>query len=737
MGWLIYTSWLTVQVVGLKDSVHAVAKPRRARRTRSQFQNFTGSYPVTEIPLSKYGWMEVEDTITGLLEAALGPEVAYWKSRGITCDDIAHTVGELHSMYDAVRENQNFLHSLRVVIIYNQTWHFLDPVQCSGGNGSDGAGGPEGRGGSTPQPSRFDWPLLAPNSPDVCSSPCQAQLKLIHQAIASRLEGWRSRRPPAYLQPPRYRLPDMVFVINAADNMQRFGYNSRAPVLSLMKWWQVPWTELQERQQQEDKQQQEEQKQKQQAVSRADSEGDASTRGNSSTGGPAASLGRLGGKLLKPLQLPYNVARLAASAGKNGSSCSVKRTEALVARPAAVPEVGKPDPLWDMVRRFVAETSLDLPPGVQAEHVDRKKSPRRHYDMDLLLPTVAYAPRSLSYFPWEQKKDVAFFSGSAFCPLYPDLHPICPRVLLANVSAAGWFRSDLDVRLVRPFRGRLGSQGPYKRDVSLKKASEDLQGEGPGRKAGSKRNKTKCEQEARDQEGRGPALATAPRDHARYRYLLHMDGLAGSTRLGMLMATDSVILKSRSPYIEYYSRLQVPGVHYLEFWKDPHDPLDVLRVLAEARAAAASDPEGMRAAVQANQAIAARYIAMEPKLPSSTSYACQSLHPRVFPAMLHAPSYSRHNAITDLCSRRGSHAQPSQPFPIYARAALLTYHSLVPDMESCVSDLIQHLQRPIQTVGMSLPGQFDTPTGQFRLSECPCQANSTPRQANSRLVPAI
>jgi hypothetical protein len=45
--------------------------------------------------------------------------------------------------------------------------------------------------------------------------------------------------------------------------------------------------------------------------------------------------------------------------------------------------------------------------------------------------------------------------------------------------------------------------------------------------------------------GRPQTLPTAPRDHARYRYLLNIDGLAGSTRMGVLMATDSVILKSR------------------------------------------------------------------------------------------------------------------------------------------------------------------------------------------------
>ena len=34
-------------------------------------------------------------------------------------------------------------------------------------------------------------------------------------------------------------------------------------------------------------------------------------------------------------------------------------------------------------------------------------------------------------------------------------------------------------------------------------------------------------------------------DHARYRWLLNVDGMSASTRMGFLMTTDSAILKSR------------------------------------------------------------------------------------------------------------------------------------------------------------------------------------------------
>ncbi len=44
------------------------------------------------------------------------------------------------------------------------------------------------------------------------------------------------------------------------------------------------------------------------------------------------------------------------------------------------------------------------------------------------------------------------------------------------------------------------------------------------------------------------------REHARYRYLLHLDGASSSSRLGLLMSTDSLVLKQRSPYVEYFTR---------------------------------------------------------------------------------------------------------------------------------------------------------------------------------------
>ncbi|KAG2434789.1 hypothetical protein HXX76_007674 [Chlamydomonas incerta] len=262
---------------------------------------------------------------------------------------------------------------------------------------------------------------------------------------------------------------------------------------------------------------------------------------------------------------------------------------------------------------------------------------------------------------------MTFFSGVPYCPDYDTPHAACPRVLLAHLSHVAGSRSRssrtggpsgagatttttqgapapggpltplppgpphphpavsaaagcLDVRLVRPYRHKpLGAARPFDVNVTL------------------------------------PAHPPTPMpDHARYRWLLNVDGLAGSSRMGLFMTTDSVLLKSRSPpFIEYYSRLQTPGSHYLELWSNASDPYDVLGVVAAARATAAADPAAVAAAVAANQAIAARYLSMQAKM-------------------------------------------------LYARYALLAYHSLVPDMAQGVAKRDWHCSGTGIAAGLAL-----------------------------------
>ena len=44
------------------------------------------------------------------------------------------------------------------------------------------------------------------------------------------------------------------------------------------------------------------------------------------------------------------------------------------------------------------------------------------------------------------------------------------------------------------------------------------------------------------------------KEHALYRYLLHLDGASASYRLAHLMLINSLVLKQESRYIEYFYR---------------------------------------------------------------------------------------------------------------------------------------------------------------------------------------
>ena len=67
--------------------------------------------------------------------------------------------------------------------------------------------------------------------------------------------------------------------------------------------------------------------------------------------------------------------------------------------------------------------------------------------------------------------------------------------------------------------------------------------------------------------------------HARYRYLLQLDGHTCSWRFQYLLATNSPVLKQSSSFWEYYYGALTPGVHYEPFWTQ--SSTDVLDVLAK------------------------------------------------------------------------------------------------------------------------------------------------------------
>lgn len=87
-----------------------------------------------------------------------------------------------------------------------------------------------------------------------------------------------------------------------------------------------------------------------------------------------------------------------------------------------------------------------------------------------------------------------------------------------------------------------------------------------------------------------------------FQMLLNLDGYAASSRLGLLLATNSLTLKQHSVYKEYYYRSVLPCVHYLPFWeRDEEDMLDVIR-------AAAADPQWAEAVAANAQAFALLHL---------------------------------------------------------------------------------------------------------------------------------
>eukprot|EP00195_Chlamydomonas_chlamydogama_P008851 CAMPEP_0202897950 /NCGR_PEP_ID=MMETSP1392-20130828/6577_1 /ASSEMBLY_ACC=CAM_ASM_000868 /TAXON_ID=225041 /ORGANISM="Chlamydomonas chlamydogama, Strain SAG 11-48b" /LENGTH=391 /DNA_ID=CAMNT_0049583727 /DNA_START=248 /DNA_END=1424 /DNA_ORIENTATION=- len=91
-------------------------------------------------------------------------------------------------------------------------------------------------------------------------------------------------------------------------------------------------------------------------------------------------------------------------------------------------------------------------------------------------------------------------------------------------------------------------------------------------------------------------------EHARYKYLLHVDGQALSSRMEQLLPMNSLVFKEESGYRTFYYHLLKPMVHYVPVWKDTPD--DMLDMLAWAKQ---HDVEAKKIA-QAGQELALKYL---------------------------------------------------------------------------------------------------------------------------------
>ncbi|EFJ42824.1 hypothetical protein VOLCADRAFT_97070 [Volvox carteri f. nagariensis] len=159
-------------------------------------------------------------------------------------------------------------------------------------------------------------------------------------------------------------------------------------------------------------------------------------------------------------------------------------------------------------------------------------------DLDILVPQMYMVQSSMFFVPWHLKTDRAFFRGMPFCnSVWRSRYGVldaCARLYLSHLSyqglLAGGNDTTLDCGLAEPFKHRLDSPNTF--------LKYDL-----------------------------PVLGRVPfPDHAHYKWLLNLEGITASSRLGQLFHINSLVISQRSPYLEYFYRSLRPWEHYVLFW---------------------------------------------------------------------------------------------------------------------------------------------------------------------------
>ncbi|PNW71233.1 hypothetical protein CHLRE_16g692150v5 [Chlamydomonas reinhardtii] len=202
-------------------------------------------------------------------------------------------------------------------------------------------------------------------------------------------------------------------------------------------------------------------------------------------------------------------------------------------------------------------------------------------DTDVLLPQLLFSSGgAMHFYPWQLKRDVAFFRGMPYCSFAwwrkfpPGLcdNP-CPRAYLA-------YRSHADQKAGRAFSYL---------DVALTDALEE--------------NIT-CIPDP------PPPAAHVPLSwHAHHRYLLHLEGYTASSRLAQLFHINSLVLLQRQPFVEYYYRSLRPGVHYVPFWNTTSRLIDdIYDVVDEWRARERADPTSIQRIIREGNTFAIKFL---------------------------------------------------------------------------------------------------------------------------------
>lgn len=181
--------------------------------------------------------------------------------------------------------------------------------------------------------------------------------------------------------------------------------------------------------------------------------------------------------------------------------------------------------------------------------------------------------------PWTSKKNLATWRGTMF-PSCSNRFLLCSRALLAHLSAqqeqtrattarqdqtkgrsatkatALKARHEESARLDVEFTGYIAAHDPY-----LLAAPSD------GMLSSLARPPLPLTEVARM-----PMSAQYAS-----RFLVHLDGYTSSTRLQLLLLSNSVVLKQDSYFYEYWHSALQPHLHYVPFWEA--SPTDILSIL--------------------------------------------------------------------------------------------------------------------------------------------------------------
>jgi hypothetical protein len=191
---------------------------------------------------------------------------------------------------------------------------------------------------------------------------------------------------------------------------------------------------------------------------------------------------------------------------------------------------------------------------------------KRDRFLDILVPGYytpdrvcrEYTSRANAAHPWASKKPVAFARYSHFCKRqtqhdeYGRPLPPCARSYFARLAA----RLSQEAHTVAaPPSGVLLDVAPTNVANESWDPSLDF--------------------------GRTLLTARAPlplSEHGAYKYLLDTDGFSSAYKLQQELATNSLVLRHRSPWRAYYYGALHAFVHYVPVWRSSRD--DVLRTLA-------------------------------------------------------------------------------------------------------------------------------------------------------------